>query len=245
MANAVPKSQQLTNWLSGLRRTPPLQILAVATWLVALIMLWHRLPYGVSHCDEAFYSAMPYSFLLGDRPYVDELAMHQNAGLLLVPFFRVYLAIVGSADGIILFNRHLYFAYICICSFLTYRLVSRISGQTFAGFVAALIVPFSYFAIFALSYNTCGAFGFFCGIVSTATALLGPRPGKQLFGASLWFLSGVFAYPGYAPALLLYVLFVVYWLYREARGLSQRPDRARCRAGCISRGDRAARALAR
>ncbi|HEX3852718.1 MAG TPA: hypothetical protein VHW01_17260 [Polyangiaceae bacterium] len=206
----------MKSWLSGLRRAKPLRILAAGTWLVAALVLWHRLPYGVSHTDEAFYSAMPYSFLLGNKPYFTELAMHQNAALLLVPFFRVYLAVVGSADGIIMFNRHLYFAYICICSILAYRLVSRISGSVFACFVAALIIPFSYFALFALSYNTCGAFGFFCGIVSTATALLGPRPGRQLFGASLWFLSGIFAYPGYAPALLLYVLIVVFWLYRRA-----------------------------
>ena len=195
------------------RRLP--EVFAAAVWLLSAIALWHRLPYGVSNRDEAFYSAMPYSFLLGNRPYVDELAMHQNAGLLLVPFFRAYLAIVGSADGIILFNRHLYFAWVCVCSFMTYRFVSRISSSAFGCLVAALVIPFSYFAIFALSYNTCGAFGFFCGILATATALLGPRPGKQLFGASLWFLAGVFAYPGFAPALLLYVLLVIYWLYRE------------------------------
>lgn len=80
-----------------------------------------RLPYGVDHRNEAFYSAMPYSFLLGNRPYFDELALHQNAGLLLVPFFRIYLAVVGSADGIIMFNRHLYVAYLTICSVVAYR----------------------------------------------------------------------------------------------------------------------------
>ncbi len=80
---------------------------AAVAWAIAAFALLHRLPYGVSHGDEAFYSAMPYSFAIGNRPYFDELAIHQNAGILLVPLYRIYLAIAGSADGIILFNRYL------------------------------------------------------------------------------------------------------------------------------------------
>ncbi|MEO8904680.1 MAG: hypothetical protein ABI488_19870 [Polyangiaceae bacterium] len=201
----------------GLRaaRQHPLHVAAAIAWLASAVLLFYRLPFGVSHRDEAFYSAMPYSFALGNRPYFDELAMHQNAALLTEPFFRLYLAVVGSADGIILFNRQLYFVYVCVCSFLAYRFVRRISGFVLACCVAAIVIPFSYFSILALSYNTCGAFGFFCGVATTAAAVLRPRPGRGLFAASLWFLAGVFAYPGYAPALLIYVLIVVAWLYRN------------------------------
>ncbi|HEX3852716.1 MAG TPA: hypothetical protein VHW01_17250 [Polyangiaceae bacterium] len=206
-----------THWLKTWRGARPLDIAAALLWAAAAGVLLYRLPYGVSHRDEAFYSAMPYSFLLGNRPYFDELALHQNAGLLLVPFFRVYLAIVGSADGIIMFNRHLYFAYLAICSIVAYRLSRRLSGHVPACCAAALIILFAYYNLFALSYNTCGAFGFFCGIVCTAGALLKPRPGWQLFGASLWFLSGVFSYPGFAPALLVYVAIVLFWLYRQGQ----------------------------
>ena len=206
---------RLTRWLSSWQRARPLDIAATALWAAAAVTLLYRLPYGVSHRDEAFYSAMPYSFLLGNRPYFDELALHQNAGLLLVPFFRIYLAIVGSADGIIMFNRHLYVVYLAICSVAAYRFSRRISGHVPACCAAALTMLFSYFNLFALSYNTCGAFGFFCGIVCTADALLKPRPGLQLFGASLCFLSAVFSYPGFAPALLVYVAIVVIWLYRQ------------------------------
>ncbi|HEX3852715.1 MAG TPA: hypothetical protein VHW01_17245 [Polyangiaceae bacterium] len=228
---------RLPTWLRPLGWQRPAQVAAGLVWAIAAISLLYRLPYGVSHRDEAFYSAMPYSFLLGNRPYVDELAMHQNAGILVLPFFRVYRAIVGSADGIILFNRRLYFAYLAICSIAAYRLVRRIAGPIPASCVGALVILFAYFNLLALSYNTCGAFGFFCGIVCTASALLKPRPGWQLFGASLCFLSGVFSYPGYAPALLLYLLVVVWWLYRNT-------DRASLHSGLRGLGAGAAVSLA-
>ena len=190
-------------------------IAAACAWFIGLALLRYRLPYGAGNRDEAFYSAMPYSFLLGNRPYVDELALHQNAGILLLPFFRTYLAIAGSADGIILFNRYLYFVYVSICSVVAYRLVRRLSGSATACCAAALIVVFSYINLFALSYNTVGAFSFFCGVVCTANALLHERPGWRLFGASLLFLAAMFAYPGMTPAVLVYLCVVVYWLVRK------------------------------
>src|SRR4051812_33805266 len=66
-------------------------------WGVALLVWWFRLPLGVSNKDEAFYSALAYGFIVGNKPYLDELAIHQNASLLLVPFFRAYLWARGSS----------------------------------------------------------------------------------------------------------------------------------------------------
>ncbi|HEY1535470.1 MAG TPA: hypothetical protein VGF76_15700 [Polyangiaceae bacterium] len=169
----------------------------------------------MSHGDEAFYSAMPYTFALGNRPYVDELGTQQSAGILLVPFYRVYLAIAGSADGIILFNRYLYFIYAAVGSWLTYRFVKRIERPSTGCWAAALVLTFSYFNLFALSYNTQGAFGFLCGILCAATALLDARPARQLFVASLFLLSAVFSYPGLVMAFFPYTLLVLAWVYRK------------------------------
>src|SRR6478609_11255676 len=108
---------------SRIRRLTASETLAVLAWLVALGVLRYRIPYGVSHRDEAFYSAMPYSFLIGNQPYLDERTVHQNAGILLMPLYRLYLALAGSTDGIILFNRYLYLAYMTFASLLAWRLV--------------------------------------------------------------------------------------------------------------------------
>jgi hypothetical protein len=199
-------------WVSYVWQKP---VAAALAWAVSAAMLFHRLPFGTSYGDEAYYNAMPYSFAIGSKPYVDELGVFQNAGVLQAPFFRAYIAIAGSGDGIVLFNRYLYFVYALVASILAFRLARRISSTSAACCVGALVVSFSYFNIFAISYNTVGAFSFFCGMVTAANALLNPRPGRGLFAASLFCLAGMFGYPGLTPAVLSYLLIVLGWLYRK------------------------------
>ena len=196
-----------------IRQLSATEVIGALAWLAALGVLRYRIPFGVSHRDEAFYSAMPYSFLIGNQPYFDERAIHQNAGILLMPLYRLYLAIAGSADGIILFNRYLYLVYVGVASLLVCRLVTRIANFSSACWAAALVVTFGYFNLFALSYNSQGALGFLCGVLVSAHALLGPRPGRGLFVANLFFLSAVFSYPGLIVVLLPYNSSVLGWLY--------------------------------
>jgi hypothetical protein len=194
------------------------ELVAVSCWVLAAGALLVRLPFGVSHRDEAFYSAMPYSFLIGNQPYLDELAIHQNAGLLLVPFFRVYLGLTGSADGIILFNRGLYFLCLGLASVAAYRFVRRVAGFGTACWSAAVLLGFGYCNLLALSYNTQGAFGLLCGTLWVASGLLDRKPGPPLFIASLFFLLAVFSYPGLVIAVLPYGVMVLAWLcFKRAR----------------------------
>ena len=185
----------LARALARLRREW-LAVPAAVCWLAAVLIMRHRLQYGVSHTDEAFTSATTYAFLLGHRPYLDEIQIHQNAALLLAPFFWVYVVLNKTADGIVLFNRYLYWAYLIVCSALAFRLVRRLAGVAAACCVGALIVTFGYANILCLSYNTCGALGLFCGVMCCATGLLRARPGRLLFAGCLFFLSAVFSYPG-------------------------------------------------
>ncbi|HYQ00756.1 MAG TPA: hypothetical protein VER96_18905 [Polyangiaceae bacterium] len=196
-----------------IRQLSGTETVSLLSWLGALGTLRYRIPYGVCHTDEAFYSALPYSFLIGNRPYLDERTVHQNAGILLVPLYRLYLAIAGSSDGIILFNRYLYLTYVAVASLLTWRLVRRIANFSSGCWAAALLVCFGYFNLFTLGYNMMGALGFICGVLLSAHALLGARPGRELFVANLFFLSAIFSYPALFIVLLPYNLAVVAWLY--------------------------------
>lgn len=204
-----------------LRQLTATESISAFSWLGALGVLRYRIPYGVNHSDEAFYSALPYSFLIGNQPYLDERTVHQNAGILLMPLYRLYLAAAGSTDGIILFNRYLYLTYIAFVSVLAFRLITRIVNFSTGCWAAALLVCFGYFNLFTLSYNTEGALGFMCGVLLSAHALLGPRPGRGLFFANVFFLSAVFSYPVLFIVLLPYDLAVLAWLYwkssRESR----------------------------
>lgn len=189
-------------------------VVGVGAWIVSVVALVIRLPFGAGTTDEAFYSAMSYGFVLGNKPYQDELALHQNAALLTVPFFRVYTWLLGS-EGILLFNRWLYFAYIALCSLTTFRLVRKLTNTTTAAWAAAVVVPFSYFNLFTLSYNTLGALGVFMGVLLGTHALL-EQPVRHLVGASLFFTIATFAYPTFGVIAVLHSVLVLVRLRQRA-----------------------------
>jgi hypothetical protein len=191
-------------------------------WLASVVLLWFRLPFGVSHGDEAFYSAMPAAILNGNRPWRDELAIHQNAGLLLVPFYKAYSLAVGSLDGIILFNRRLYFVVAVLSSIMTYRFAQRLTSKSCACWAAALVVPFSYFNLFALSYNTQGAFGMLCGILWIAAGLLDARPARRVFVGTVFLVAAVFSYVGLIAAVVPYGVLVLLWVFKKLTSSARR-----------------------
>lgn len=209
-------------WWRRIRQLSVTESISVCAWLGALGVLRYRIPYGVDHADEAFYSALPYSFLIGNQPYLDERTVHQNAGLLLMPFYRVYLALAGSSDGIILFNRYLYLAYVALASVLVVRLMTRVANFSAACWAAALLVGFGYFNLFTLGYNMVGALGFICGMLLSAYALLEPRPGRGLFVANSFFLTAVFSYPALFVVLLPYDLSLLAWLCRKTTPVARK-----------------------
>jgi hypothetical protein len=70
-----------------------------------------RMYFGADFTDQAYYVAVPYRFVLGARPFIDETTpSQQSAGLLGYPFIWAYHALFG-VSGIILFARHLHFLF--------------------------------------------------------------------------------------------------------------------------------------
>jgi hypothetical protein len=67
-----------------------------------------RLPLSAEMTDEALTAALPYRFVLGDRPFIDEINSAQTAGPILTPIVWLYLKVVPSTSGIILFMRMLF-----------------------------------------------------------------------------------------------------------------------------------------
>ncbi len=78
---------------------------------------------------------MPYAFALGARPFVDEVAIHQTAALEIAPLVRAYLGVTGSADGLVLFIRHLYMALVLFAGLSAYTGLRDIVA--FAGVASA------------------------------------------------------------------------------------------------------------
>jgi len=194
-------------------RKDPLLWIGGAAWLISVVALVIRLPFGAGTTDETFYSAMTYGFVLGNKPYQDELALHQNAAILTLPFFRVYTRLFGT-EGILLFNRWLYFAYVTLCSLTTFRLVRKLTDSSTGAWAAAVVVSFSYFNLFTLSYNTLGALGVLMGVLLATHALL-ENPVRHLVSASFFFTTATFAYPTFGVIAILQPALVLIRLRRR------------------------------
>ncbi len=174
--------------------------------LLAAVCVYARLYFGVDFTDEAFYVGLPYSFELGHRPLVDEVSVHQLGGLVLQPFTAAYLALVGSAAGLVLAARHLYFVCSLASALLVRGYLSEIFSERVGNLAAALSLSYIAFLIPSLSYNTISSFGLLSGTVLLAWALL---PGRGLvrlvqlaIGTALLALAA-FAYP---PVLIVALL---------------------------------------
>ena len=79
----------------------------LALWIYYIVIV----RYGVCYPDESAYISFAERFMHGERPLIDEWNTAQIASLLLCPLCRVYTALVGSNDGILLFMRYLFAAF--------------------------------------------------------------------------------------------------------------------------------------
>ncbi len=170
-------------------------LLGGAVLLLTTYWAWLRLYYGVALTDEAFYAVVTQRFALGDRPYVDEINLRQTAELLTVPLYWLYLKIVGSTDGVILFLRYQYFALQLIVAAFAYRTTRRLSGTSYGLVAAALPLAFMPGAIPATNYNTLGSLLFALGLLLGLPRAFQPGRARGLVAAGAVHGVACIAYP--------------------------------------------------
>lgn len=79
------------------RKASRTQVTLLAGLTVAVLALCYaRLFFGVDFLDEAFYAAIPYRFVLGARPFVDELNISQTFAFLTYPLVRLYVSLYST-----------------------------------------------------------------------------------------------------------------------------------------------------
>lgn len=146
---------------------------ALITWIVCLFaalmvaLTVYSLYFGVSPHDEAFYVSIPYRFILGDRPFIDEYSFTQTAAFFTIPFFKVFLHLKGSSEGIILFSRYLHFTFTVLLAGLVFFTFKKVASTWEAILLALPCIVFVPFNIHGLSYNTLAI------LFSTAAYLFG------------------------------------------------------------------------
>ena len=163
---------------------------------------------GFDWSDESMYLALPYRFVLGDRPFLDSWDSHQLWGLLMVPAVKGYLLLFGSMDGAILFFRIAFVLFQGIVAVLAYQIILRLTGRRFPSFVAAAIffafTPSSISAFSPMTVSSC-----FMMLSALLSLVMAGRLSKRLklcgFLSGLCFAVSSFSYPLFLIALPCYL----------------------------------------
>lgn len=130
-------------------------IAAIGLLGAAFVYLLVTVSFNGTISDEAFYISVPYRIMNGDGLFTDEWHLSQLSAVLLYFPVKLFSAVTGGTDGIILFMRRLF----CIMQFA----VGAYTYKTFRkyGFAAILtslcFMLFSVIGVETLSYNTMGA----------------------------------------------------------------------------------------
>jgi hypothetical protein len=92
---------------------------------IALVMLCagFRLTRGVDFTDEAYYTAVAYRFVLGDKPFVDQILVHQTAFLLVTPLVGLFHWVSGGTEGLVLFLRIMFLGFSIFVAAVVYRVL--------------------------------------------------------------------------------------------------------------------------
>ncbi len=118
------------------------------------IVLIIKAQYSFCWSDETFYFSTTNRFYQGDAFFKDEWFPTQLVSLLLLPFYRFFLLINGSSDGVLLFFRACFVLFSYLMAILTYRIIGK-QYSRFVSLCAGLLVMFyAHLNIATLSYYT-------------------------------------------------------------------------------------------
>ena len=129
-------------------------------------VLIFRAFYGMDTTDETFYLATARRFYDGDMLFRDDWNTGQLFGLLMLPFYRVYIFFHGNNEGIILCTRILFVILEIFTSCFLFR-TFRYCEQNFgAAFVASCcVLVYTRGNIITVSYYSLGFHSFLLSIL--------------------------------------------------------------------------------
>ncbi|MBQ8217684.1 MAG: hypothetical protein IJZ91_06975 [Oscillospiraceae bacterium] len=175
-----------------------------ALFSAALVFAAWKCPYGFGGSDEGFYLTVAHRLSLGERLFVDEWHLSQLTSFFLLPFVKLFRAVNGSNEGIMLASRYAYLAMHAIVSALVYVRLKKYGVMAAAASVIYLL--YTPFDMMTLSYNTIALDMLMLTGVIIAPAESGTRAPWILGGVS--FACAVVCCPYLAAAYLMYALAV-------------------------------------
>lgn len=125
---------------TGYSHTLP-KILFSLLCVAAVAVLFMRIPYGADVTDEAFWIAEPYLLTQGAVPFVNSWSQTPLSSLLIAPLVRLFTAITGETEGIMLFMFRAAFVFrLCIPLPIWLLLRKRIPSSWAAVFCLLLFI---------------------------------------------------------------------------------------------------------
>lgn len=163
--------------------------------------------------DETFYATIPYRLANGDSLIQHEWHLTQFASLFSYLPVRFWLNIKGSADGMFVFLRCIYFiihvatAVVIYLFFRKYKIWSVIASMMF--------FTQTPYRIFAISYNS--VYVLFTLFLALCLLKIYNKPSKILYIFSgICFASACVSNPLYCLAYAFYLLICILWKKRKS-----------------------------
>lgn len=191
-------------------------MLCIALLLALFCALLLRLPYGFDWTDEAYYSVLPYRFVLGDRPLLDTWEVHQLSGMLSLPFLRLYLLFtVGDMTGVMLFFRYVLACVQLLISLYAFFVLRRRSGNIWAFLCAGLMLMHVHYGLNGFSYNAMTPLFCMLSALLVFDGMDGRHPLLKVWLGGVFYAFAVQAYPYFALSVPVYGIFWWQFLRRH------------------------------
>ena len=123
----------------------------ISVFIACGVFLIWKAPYGYIFNDEPFMITLGHRLLKGDKLFVDEWSLAQTTGFVYAPFIRLFTALTGSMEGIVLFLRYVYVAWWLFTGLILYRRLKQYGWVSIIATVFFLL--FTPLDEMSLTYN--------------------------------------------------------------------------------------------
>lgn len=126
--------------------------------LFGIFILVNRVIRGVCYTDEMWYIAEPYIVSQGGAvPYVNNWTQAAGFTIPLSIAFKIFCAVNGGTEGIVLFSRLFYVCWLVVVSLLTLVIIKkRCGGRSIPLLVIFPVLFMTPFQLYDVNYNTIG-----------------------------------------------------------------------------------------
>lgn len=162
------------------------QVILTAVLLLGTgsVLIWRSF-YGMDLTDETFYLAAARRFYDGAMVFKDDWNRGQLFGLLMLPFYSIYMFIQGNNEGIILCSRILFVILELFVAAFLWKILIRNTGSFGAALSTSLcVLVYARGNIITMSYYNLGFLTFLLAVLWWSKAERGQE--KKLF----YLLSG-------------------------------------------------------